>query len=115
MVESEDQQTLVPFDLKHILEKVPELHKLGAELDSVSFDQPIDSSDMMPAHWAHLAHQVEVNYDQYDGFVILHGSDTLAYTASALSFMFEGLRKTNNSDRDLNCQSEEFERMPGKI
>jgi len=93
MVESEDQQTLEPFDLKHILEKVPELHKLGAELDSVSFDQPIDSSDMMPAHWAHLAHQVEVNYDQYDGFVILHGSDTLAYTASALSFMFEGLRK----------------------
>ncbi|MEQ9187558.1 MAG: asparaginase [Cryomorphaceae bacterium] len=93
MVESEDQQTLVPFDLDHILKKVPELNKLGAELDSVSFEHPIDSSDMMPEHWTRIAHYVESNYHTYDGFVILHGSDTLAYTASALSFMFDGLRK----------------------
>lgn len=93
MVESEDQQTLVPFDLDHILKKVPELNKLGAELDSVSFEHPIDSSDMMPEHWTRIAHYVESNYCTYDGFVILHGSDTLAYSASALSFMFDGLRK----------------------
>jgi len=93
MVESEDQQTLVPFDLKHILEKVPEMNKLGATLDSMSFEHPIDSSDMMPEHWTMIANQVQANYEDYDGFVILHGSDTLAYTASALSFMFEGLQK----------------------
>lgn len=92
MVESEDNQ-LVPFDLEHILNKVPELNKLGAELDSMSFEEPIDSSDMMPAHWDRLASIIEDNYDAYKGFVILHGSDTLGYTASALSFMLQGLRK----------------------
>jgi L-asparaginase len=93
MVESEDRQTLVPFDLEQILQKVPELHKLGAQLESVSFDEPIDSSDMMPAHWTRIAGFIQEHYDRYDGFVILHGSDTLAYTASALSFMLEGLHK----------------------
>jgi len=93
MVQSEDGQTLVPFDLEHILAKVPELNRLGATLDSVSFDEPIDSSDMMPDHWEKIATTIHGNYRNYDGFVVLHGSDTLAYTASALSFMFCGLRK----------------------
>jgi len=93
MIESEDRQTLVPFNLKHVLEQVPELKKLDAKLSSVSFDQPLDSSDIEPEHWMAIAEIVKQNYDEHDGFVILHGSDTLAYTASALSFMFEGLKK----------------------
>jgi len=93
MVESEDRQTLVPFNLKHVLEQVPELKKLDAKLSSLSFDQPLDSSDIEPEHWMAIAEMVKQNYEEYDGFVILHGSDTLAYTASALSFMFEGLKK----------------------
>jgi len=93
MVESEDRQTLVPFDLQHVLTYVPELKKLNAQLDSVSFETPIDSSDMHPRHWEEIATQIQEYYDRYDGFVILHGSDTLAYTASALSFMLRGLRK----------------------
>jgi len=93
MIESEDRQTLVPFNLKHVLEQVPELKKLDAKLSSVSFEQPLDSSDIEPEHWMAIAEIVKQNYEEYDGFVILHGSDTLAYTASALSFMFEGLKK----------------------
>ncbi len=93
MIESEDRQTLVPFNLKHVLEQVPELKKLDASLDSISFDEPLDSSDIEPEHWMAIAEMVRQNYEKYDGFVILHGSDTLAYTASALSFMFSGLAK----------------------
>lgn len=93
MIESEDRQTLVPFDLQHVLDKVPELKKLDAKLESVSFAEPIDSSDMQPAHWTAMAEIISSNYEEYQGFVILHGSDTLAYTASALSFMLNGLKK----------------------
>ena len=93
MVESEDQKTLVPFNLDYILSYVPELNKLDAKLDSYSFENPIDSSDIQPADWTLIAKIINENYKAYDGFVILHGSDTLAYTASALSFMLEGLKK----------------------
>lgn len=93
MVESEDRQTLVPFDLKHVLAQVPELKKLNALLEAVSFEKPIDSSDMEPSRWLRLAHLIEEHYERYDGFVILHGSDTLAYTASALSFILDRLGK----------------------
>lgn len=93
MVESEDRQTLVPFDLAHILAMVPELKKLNTRLDAISFDTPIDSSDMQPGHWTKMANLILEHYDTYDGFVILHGSDTLAYSASALSFMLQGLKK----------------------
>lgn len=93
MVESADRKTLVPFDLEHVLEQVPELKKLNAKLDSVSFDMPIDSSDMQPEHWSKMANIIRENYYNHDGFVILHGSDTLAFTASALSFMLDGLKK----------------------
>ena len=93
MVESADRQSLVPFDLQHILDQVPELNKLNTRLDAISFETPIDSSDMNPVHWSRLATMVADHYDHYDGFVILHGSDTLAHTASALSFMLKGLQK----------------------
>ena len=93
MVEAEDRKTLVPFNLSHILDQVPELKKLDVKLDSASFEKPIDSSDMQPEHWLQMARIIEENYLKYDGFVILHGSDTLAYSASALSFMLDGMRK----------------------
>ena len=93
MIESEDRKTLVPFDLSNILDQVPELKKLNVKLDSESFEKPIDSSDMQPKDWVRMAQIIERHYDRYDGFVILHGSDTLAYSASALSFMLEGLKK----------------------
>ncbi len=93
MVESEDRRTLVPFDLEHVLVQVPELNKLEVNLRSVSFPEPIDSSDMHPKHWVKMAEIIEEHYHEVDGFVILHGSDTLAYTASALSFMLKGLHK----------------------
>lgn len=93
MVESEDQKTLVPFNLDYILSYVPELNKLDVKLDSYSFETPIDSSNIHPDHWTQIANVISDNYVHYDGFVILHGSDTLAFTASALSFMLEGLRK----------------------
>lgn len=93
MVESEDRKTLVPFNLDNILQQVPELNKLQVNLEAVSFPEPIDSSDMHPKHWAKMAGIIREHYDKVDGFVILHGSDTLAFTASALSFMLEGLHK----------------------
>ena len=93
MVESHDRRTLEPFDLDHVLKQVPELNKLNVELDAVSFPKPIDSSDMQPEHWINIAEIIRQAYEHIDGFVILHGSDTLAYTASALSFLLEGLRK----------------------
>ena len=93
MVESEDQKTLVPFNLDYILSHVPELKKLDVRLDSFSFDTPIDSSDIQPQHWTQIGEIITERYSAYDGFVILHGSDTLAYTASALSFMLDGLHK----------------------
>jgi L-asparaginase len=90
-----DSQTghLVPFDFKQILEQVPELSQFDLIIESVSFDHPIDSSNMSPKVWVDLVDIIEKNYFTYDGFVILHGSDTMAYTASALSFMIENLAK----------------------
>lgn len=86
-------QALMPFDFSQILEEVPELGKFAYRIDSCTFDPPIDSSDIEPSHWLALADIIERNYDSYDGFVILHGTDTMAYSASALSFMTEGLTK----------------------
>ena len=73
---------------------VPELEKFGHQIDYHSISRQIDSSDMTPEIWAELAHIIEEEYDDYDGFVILHGTDTMSYTASALSFMLENLNKT---------------------
>lgn len=85
--------TLKAFDFKHLTDQIPELERLNIELNSVSFDTPIDSSEMNLSHWKKMAEIIHANYALYDGFVILHGSDTMAYTASALSFMLQGLAK----------------------
>ena len=84
---------LVSFDFDHIYQQVPELERLHVSLETISFHPPIDSSEMNPVFWADIAQKVYDNYDNYDGFVILHGSDTMAYTASALSFMLQNLSK----------------------
>ena len=86
-------QALTPFDFSQILEEVPELGKFAYRIDSYTFDPIIDSSDVEPAMWLELVGLIEERYDEYDGFVILHGTDTMAYSASALSFMIEGLTK----------------------
>jgi L-asparaginase len=84
---------LIPFDFEQIQQNVPELARLNYHLDVHSFDPILDSSNMDPVIWAELAAIIERTYDDYDGFVVLHGSDTMAYTASALSFMLENLDK----------------------
>lgn len=86
-------QALRPFDFNQILAEVPELRKFAYKIDSFTFDPIIDSSDVDPQNWIKLVSIIESRYDDYDGFVILHGTDTMAYSASALSFMIEGLTK----------------------
>ena len=85
--------TLVPFNFEGILNEMPELRAMDLDLTVVSFAEPIDSSNVTIEHWNHLAGIIETHYHQYQGFVVLHGTDTLAYSASALSFMLEGLQK----------------------
>lgn len=85
--------SLAPVDFAEIEREVPELCKFNVVLDTVTFDPVIDSSNVTPAGWVELASIIERNYDAYDGFVVLHGTDTMSYTASALSFMFRNLRK----------------------
>lgn len=84
---------LIPFDFEQIVEKIPELNRFDFELTVVAFNQPIDSSNVTPTHWAEMVEIIAKNYDYYDGFVILHGTDTMAYSASALSFLLENLNK----------------------
>jgi L-asparaginase len=84
---------LKPFNFKALTKQIPELEKFDIELSSISFKHPIDSSNMHPRVWIELATIIKENYAKYDGFVILHGSDTMSYTASALSFMLENLAK----------------------
>lgn len=86
-------QALTPFDFSQILEEVPELSKFAYRIDSYTFTPLIDSSDVEPSMWLSLVSLIEERYDDYDGFVILHGTDTMAYSASALSFMIEDLTK----------------------
>ncbi|MDQ7947703.1 MAG: asparaginase [Pedobacter sp.] len=93
MVNDARTGTLIPFDFAQIKENVPELARLDYELDIHSFDPILDSSNMDPEVWANLAKLIESKYELYDGFVILHGSDTMSFTASALSFMLQNLGK----------------------
>lgn len=86
-------QALTPFDFSQILDEVPELGKFAYRIDTHTFDPAIDSSDVEPSHWIALIDLINEKYDDYDGFVILHGTDTMAYSASTLSFMIEGLTK----------------------
>ena len=85
--------SLVPFDFQHIFNKIPEMNLLECEVSVYSFEKPVDSSDMGPEEWIFLAKYIGDHYDSYDGFIILHGTDTMSYTASALSFMLKGLKK----------------------
>lgn len=84
---------LQPFDFSHLMDNVPKIGKLNYDIDSVQFPNPIDSSNMNPAYWGQIVKDIADNYDAYDGFVVLHGTDTMAYTASALAFMLRNLRK----------------------
>lgn len=84
---------LKPLDFNHLVENVPEFKYLKTEIDTFQFSPPIDSSDMDPNMWIQLVELIEERYKFYDGFVILHGTDTMSYTASALSFMLENLTK----------------------
>ncbi|MBX2969569.1 MAG: type I asparaginase [Cyclobacteriaceae bacterium] len=84
---------LIPFDFSSIVEHLPTIRNLGLAFTVFSFEKPIDSSNVSPEHWKLLADVINNNYVEHDGFVILHGTDTMAYTASALSFMLEGLNK----------------------
>lgn len=88
-----DQGVLAPFDFSNILEHLPTLRNLALELTVISFDKPIDSSNIQPEHWQVMADIIEQHYRQYEGFVVLHGTDTMAFSASALSFMLQGLSK----------------------
>ena len=85
--------TLVPFDFSAIYEEFPSLKRLKVDLDVHTLSPVIDSSNVQPQNWVTLAELIRENYDRYDGFVVLHGTDTMSYTASALSFMFENLAK----------------------
>ena len=93
MIEDPVTNALKPFDFSHLMENVPKVKMLDYKIDNIQFQPPIDSSDMSPAHWQDIARSIAENYDDYDGFVVLHGTDTMAYTASALSFMLDGLDK----------------------
>jgi L-asparaginase len=93
MVKAVDSDSLIPFDFEHLLEQIPDIARLECTLDTDSLDKPIDSSNIKPEHWLRLARRIEQDYDNYDGFVILHGSDTMAYTASALSFLLYDCKK----------------------
>ena len=93
MVRNAETGALENFDFGHLLEQVPELKRFDCKISTYTFHPPIDSSDMGLEHWARLVHIIDENYALYDGFVVLHGTDTMAYTASALSFMLENLGK----------------------
>ncbi|MDE6288853.1 MAG: type I asparaginase [Muribaculaceae bacterium] len=93
MIEDPISKALRPFDFSHLMENVPKVKMLDYDIDNIQFAHPIDSSDMSPHHWRQIAVNIAENYDKYDGFVVLHGTDTMAYTASALSFMLQGLSK----------------------
>ena len=93
MIHDEETGSLKPFNFGKLNTVVPELKKLPCKIDFHSFEPLIDSSDMQPERWIQIAEVIEENYGKYDGFIVLHGTDTMAYTASALSYMFQNLNK----------------------
>ncbi len=93
MIEDPKTKALKPFNFDHLIENVPKIKMLDYEIDHIQFPKPIDSSDMNVQHWHAIVRSIADNYDSYDGFVVLHGTDTMAYTASALSFMLGNLHK----------------------
>ncbi|GGD19661.1 asparaginase [Hyunsoonleella pacifica] len=93
MVKDAETGTLHAFNFNNLLKQIPELQLLDCDIETMSFKNPIDSSNMNPDYWVQIAEIIEVNYAVFDGFVVLHGSDTMSYTASAISFMLENLSK----------------------
>lgn len=93
MIENPETGALENFDMEQFRHHVPELKRFNFNIDAITFESPIDSSDMEPHYWVKIAKMISDNYDRYNGFVVLHGTDTMAYTASALSFMLENLGK----------------------
>lgn len=93
MIRNPETGSLETFNFDHLQKHVPEIKEFDYSISSYQFDPPIDSSEMMPQLWAKMVNIIDSNYDKYDGFVILHGTDTMAYTASALSFMLENICK----------------------
>jgi L-asparaginase len=93
MIENPETGALENFSFEQLRKHIPELQRYDFHIDALQFAPPIDSSDMNPDAWRRLVHIISENYDRYAGFVILHGTDTMAFTASALSFMLEGLNK----------------------
>ncbi len=93
MIKDAETGALRAFDFDNLLLRIPELKLLECNIETLSFKEPIDSSNMNPKFWVEMAEVIESNYTTFDGFVILHGSDTMSYTASALSFMLENLAK----------------------
>lgn len=93
MIKDPETGALRAFDFENLLVRIPELKLLECTIETYSFDDPIDSSNMNPDYWIQIAEVIENNYEAFDGFVVLHGSDTMSYTSSALSFMLEHLAK----------------------
>jgi L-asparaginase len=93
MVKDYKTKALKAFDFSQIIENIPELEQLNCNIKSISFDDPIDSSNMNTSFYKELAETIQYNYKKFDGFVVLTGSDTMSYISSAISFMFENLQK----------------------
>ena len=93
MVKDYKTKALKVFDFSQIVDKIPELKQLECHIDSLSFEELIDSSNMNTGYYVQIAETIEANYEKYDGFVVLTGSDTMSYISSAISFMFENLQK----------------------
>ena len=93
MVNDLNTGMLTAFNFDHLYQQIPELKRLHVDLKTISFEKPVDSSEMNTLYWKEIANIIYSNYTNHDGFVVLHGSDTMAYTASALSFMLQNLSK----------------------
>jgi L-asparaginase len=93
MIKDYESDALKVFDFNHLYENIPELNQLDCHIETISFKEPIDSSNMNTRYWVNIVEIIEQNYDKKDGFVVLTGSDTMSYTSSAISFMIENLNK----------------------
>ncbi len=93
MIKDFESGALMAFDFEELLDRIPELSHLHCSIETISFEEPLDSSNMNPEHWIRLAEIIENRYEAFDGFVVLHGSDTMSYSAAMLSFMLEHLGK----------------------
>ena len=102
MIRDFDTGALRSFNFDDLLEKIPELRLLDCDISTSAFDEPIDSSNMEPKYWSPICNVISGNYDAFDGFVILHGSDTMSYSASALSFSVKETDSKNSFNSSNN-------------